>query len=146
MRRATLLGLLLTAACQSKGAGPTTDPAVPSPSTPSLALTVRDLSGGSGPFVLDDLEKLSIAALAVHVSAGDHALRLDVTGPDGTLYAQLSSPVQADQSQQGSSTTNLQVRGTTIETYRQLGTWQVMAVLDGTPMASATVELVGAAR
>jgi len=146
MRRATLLGLLLATACQNQGQGTSSAaPASPPASTPpQLYLTVRDPSGGFGPFVLDDLEKLAIQVQGAHLGVGEHSLRLDVTGPDGTLYAQLPSDFEADQNELGAAATSLQVRGTTIETYRQLGTWQVVAVLDGTPTTAASVEVVGA--
>jgi len=152
MRRATLLGLLLAAACQSQGTSSTATVAPVSgnpgaqPSTPPhLKLTVRDPSGAAGPFTLEELEKLAIEVQDVHLGAGDHVLRLDVTGPDGTLYAQLPATLQIDQKEPGATVT-LQVRGTTIESYRQIGTWQVVAVLDGTPVAASSVEVVGAAQ
>ena len=152
MRRATLLGLLLAAACQSQvtspaaSSPPSTEPEAPQAPPLHLTLTVRDPSGDVGPFVLDDLETLAIEVQGVHLGVGDHALRLDVTGPDGTLYAQFPATLTSDRQGHGSASISLQVRGTTIETYRQLGTWQVVAVLDGTPLAASSVEVVDAAQ
>jgi hypothetical protein len=139
MSRTRTLGLLLApllAACQSPSA-----PADPSggATSPAATLSILDTAGATGPFALDDLERLTIGIQGKDLGAGSHAARLDVVDPSGTLYAQLPAALAAAADGNGAGTALLQVRGTTIEGYRQVGTWQVAAWIDGAPLASAAV-------
>jgi hypothetical protein len=139
------LALLLTlplAACQgaSPAPGSPSDPGGSTPAAPSAALTIKDPAGGAGPFALDDLERLTIGIQGKDLGAGSHIVRLDVVDPSGTLYAQLPAGLALPGSGGTAATAvALQVRGTSIEAFRQAGTWQVAAWVDGAPLASASV-------
>jgi hypothetical protein len=152
---ALVLGSLLLAACQSSsashptsgsgggdpsggGTGGTPAPVAPSP---TASMTVTDPAGGPGPFALADLEKLVITVDADHVSPGSHNLRIDVTSPGGKAYAQLPATLQASAKGQGRATTTLQVRGSVIASYLDVGTWQFAAKVDDAPLAASAVDL-----
>jgi hypothetical protein len=138
---AFLLALPL-AACQGASPGPTTpsDAGGSTPVAPSAALTIQDLAGGAGPFALDDLERLIVGIQGKDLGASSHAVRLDVVDPSGTLYAQLPAGLALpDSGGTAATAVALQVRGTSIEAFRQVGTWQVSAWIDGAPLASASV-------
>ena len=133
MRRTIFTGILLLAACQSSGG-------TPPPSAPQVALTVQDNTGASGPYAIDVVDWLTVGVQVAHVSPGDHAVRVDVTSPGGTLYAQFPATIDVG-SQSGSTSSTLLVRGTTIQSFRQVGTWQLAASLDGAVMAAASVDI-----
>ena len=138
--RPMLLASLLLAACQDAG-GPGSPAAPIDPA--SAALAVRDGQGGTGPFQVDGLEKVTVDVRLTHVAPGAHRLRLDVLAPGGTLYAQLPVSVEAGPDGQGVASQHLQVGGTPIERYRQTGAWSFrLAPADGaTPLATAEAEL-----
>jgi hypothetical protein len=145
MPRTRYLGLVLATllvACH----GSSSTPAAPSPPgggttpPPSATLSISDATGASGPYALDGLELLSLSVNIHHLQAGAHAVRLDVTDPSGVLYAQLPAQVMSS-GNSGATALTLQVRGTTIESFRQVGTWQVAAWVDDAPLASASVEV-----
>ncbi len=151
---ALFLGSLLLAACQSSpashtaggsgggdpGGGGTGGTPAPSPS-PTASMTVTDPAGGPGPFALADLEKLVITVDADHVSPGSHNLRIDVMSPGGKAYAQLPATLQASAKGQGRATATLQVRGSVIASYLDVGTWQFAAKVDDAPLAASAVDL-----
>jgi hypothetical protein len=145
MRRVLLLAFLVLPACQ-RGA-PSDSPIATTPPTafaPTVATTVdlrvHDASGQAGPFRMDDLDLLSVE-LDVTAPAGLHEARVDVVTPGGTLYAQLPATVEVSRGSAASSSATVRVRGTSIETYRQVGTWQFRAFVDGAAMASSDVEV-----
>ncbi len=133
-----LLGTLLSACQGGSSAGTPSDPGGET-AAPAATLSILDAGGAAGPFSLDDLERLSLGVRGSNLSAGSHAVRLDVVDPSGVLYAQLPAALTAAADGKGAATAGLQVRGTTIESYRQAGTWQVAAWVDGAPLASASV-------
>ncbi len=108
---------------------------------PAANLTIADPSGGTGPFAIANLERLVLTVDGSHLGPGEHAVRLDVTSPGGTLYAQLRSSLAVGQDGRGRTTTSLQVRGSVIESFQQAGSWQLVVHVDGAPMAAASVEL-----
>jgi hypothetical protein len=149
-----VLGSLLLAACQSSpvshpagasgggdpgggGTGGTPAPVAPSP---TASMTVTDLAGGPGPFALADLEKLVITVDADHLTPGSHKVRVDVTSPGGKAYAQVPTTLQASAGGQGRATATLQVRGSVIASYLDVGTWQFAANVDDTPLAASGVD------
>jgi hypothetical protein len=134
MRRTIFLGVLLLAACRGSGG-------TASPDATDVSLSVKDASGASGPFAIDALDRLSIEVTCAHVPQGSHDLRVDVTSPGGTLYAQFPATIDVGSQQSGSTSSALLVRGTTIQSFRQVGTWQLAASLDGAVMAAATVDI-----
>jgi hypothetical protein len=160
MRRMILIGLslggLLLAGCQQSsggqplpngggsGAGGTGSTNGGSGGTvtasPTAKLTVADPSGATGPFALADLDKLVLSIDGANLSPGAHQLRVDVMSPNGTLYAQLPATLVASQGT-GRATSALQVRGSVIESFRESGTWQLVANVDGVPLAAASVDL-----
>lgn len=119
----------------------------PATSAPSASLSIVDPAGGSGPFRLDELEALHVR-LRYTGPAGVHTGRIDVVDPHGTLFAQLpvtlevtaSGPAAAD----AAAEAKLRIRGTPVELLHQIGTWQLNASVDRTPLASATIDLTGA--
>jgi len=144
MRHALLLAVLLLPACQ-RGRGSTADtPAAVTPPTAfvptTVALSVHDPAGQGGPFRMDELESLSVE-VAVASTPGVHEARVDVVTPGGTLYAQLPATVEVSAAGGASSTATVRVRGTSIESYRQTGTWQFRAYVDGAAAASSDVDL-----
>ena len=153
MRRAILIGIFLLAACQrsstgsassgdgSSGGSGGTPGTTTGTAASKVTLAIRDAAGASGPFALDDLEKLAIEVACVGGAAGDHAVRVDVVSPGGTLYAQLPATLVVDAGGTGSTSSTIQVRGSTIDTFRQVGTWQLASFVDGTAQAAASVDL-----
>ena len=142
MSRSFLLGILLSVlpllACQSSA--PAGQGGGPGPA-PAATLAVLDSSGVQGPFAIGGLERLSLALSASNLETGSHDLRLDVTNPTGVLYAQFPSQVTVSSDGNAASSAGLQVRGTTIESFHEVGTWQVAAFVDGSPLASASLEI-----
>jgi len=147
MYRELLLASLLLAACQ-RGHGSTVDtptavtpPTAISPFLPTtVELQVRDPAGQAGPYRMDELESLSVE-IAVSSAPGVHEARVDVVTPAGTLYAQLPATVEVGAAGGASSTATVRVRGTSIESYRQVGTWQFRAFVDGAAAASSDVDV-----
>lgn len=142
MRRAILVPvtLLALAACQDGPAAPAgRPPPPPAPPGVSAALHVRDARGSAGPFRLDDVAQLAIEARYTSAEPGPHPVRIDVVAPGGTLYAQLHA-AGADGS--GASLHTLEVHGTPIEGFRQVGRWHfALSVGASAPLASAEVDL-----
>ena len=148
MRQKTLIVLLLgsplLAACRgSSPAPPLLDNSGgrPPEPPPTATLTVTDPSGAVGPFAIVDLERLVLNLDGGNLSVGAHPVRIDVTSPGGTLYAQIPATLVANDQHQGRATSALQVRGSVIEGFSEAGTWQLVANVDGAPLASASVDL-----
>lgn len=146
MRRAILLATLLLAACRQ--GSPATPP--PSPddggqphggAKPTASLAVVDPSGAAGPFRLDDLDSLELNVTYKATRAGAHPVRIDVIDPHGVLFAQLPSTVVAEKAKPASTASVVNVRGTSIDRFHQVGTWQFVVNVDGAPLASASVDL-----
>ncbi len=108
---------------------------------PSAALAVADPAGGTGPFTLADLDRLVVSVDGANLIPGAHAVRVDVSSPAGTLYAQLRATLVASVDGTGRATAALQVRGSVIESFQDVGTWQLVGRIDGAPLAAASVEL-----
>jgi hypothetical protein len=141
MRRAALAlpALLALLACQ--GPAPSGRPPPPPPAA-SAALSVHDGSGAAGPFKLADLERLAVDVRYAGGEPGPHSLRLDVVSPRGTLYAQLRGTLAVGADGSASASQALEVRGTPIDGFQQVGGWRfVLAVDEGEPLASAEVSL-----
>ncbi len=144
---AILVGSALLAACHgSANPSPPSAPGDGAPgggtaTAPSAVLNVANASGATGPFAVANLETLAISVDGAHLSPGSHAVRLDVTSPGGTLYAQFPATLVAGQDGQGRATATLQVRGSVIESFQQVGSWRFVADVDGVPLAAASVEL-----
>ena len=159
MRKALLVVLLASAACHSTSPAPgatasdpgilVTDP-VPSAGDPvvppagqasmTATLTVKSVAGGEGPFPIGDVDRLSLAVDCANAAPGEHDVRVDVMSPSGTLYAQIPGRIETAAGQASSSSV-LWIRGTTVESYRQVGRWSFVAYVDGQPLASAEAEL-----
>jgi hypothetical protein len=138
MRRTIFTGILLFAACSS---GPSGGGSNQPPPPPQVALTVQDGTGASGPFGIDVVDQLTVGVQVAHFPQGSHAVRVDVMSPGGTLYAQLPATLEIGSQQSGSTSSTLLVRGTTIQSFRQVGTWQLAASLDGAVVAAASVDI-----
>ncbi len=108
---------------------------------PSATVSVVDSSGAPGPFAIARLDRLLVDVECAHLSRGTHTVRVAVTSPSGSLYAQLPATLVVSHGRQARASGALQVRGSTIESYRQVGTWQLVAFVDGVPLAAASVEL-----
>ena len=168
MRRTTYIGLLLggllLAACQNSS-GASASPGVPGGGTgagggggagnggsdpgggaanpaPTPTLSVLDSSGHPGPFAIGALDKLIVATDCANLKPGPHALRVAVTGPSGALYAQLPATVLVGDDGSAHTSSNLRVRGSTIEGYRQSGTWELVASVDGVQVAATSIDLI----
>lgn len=153
MRNPALLSLLLASAlasCQGTPGDAASRPALPpAPSPPGggpagetgSTLAIADGAGRSAPFALGSLTRLALRA-AYRGTPGAHAVRIDVVGPGGTLYAQLRGDLLADPAGLGTMTRSMEVRGTPIESFHMIGTWNFVLNVDGTPQASASVSLV----
>lgn len=145
-----LLASVALVACQaaspSLGSVQPGDP-LPAPTSPTTsarapwALNVHDGTGQAGPVHLSGLAHLSIDTSGQGVS-GAHAVRIDVLGPTGTLYAQLGGAIVATPGGNGSLGLAMQVAGTPIELFRMVGNWQFAMAVDGAYVASATIEVV----
>jgi hypothetical protein len=150
MRRAFLLTASLALAACHDGAAPPEQQGRP-PVLPPLAATtaapasasiaVRDAGGAEGPFRLGDLDRLDVEVRYANLEPGPHAVRVDVVAPGGLLYAQLQASLQADGDGAAASSHRVAVQGTPIETYRQVGRWRLAISVDGSPLASADVDL-----
>jgi hypothetical protein len=153
MRRAILLPaalLALSAACHDASAPPPAPegrPPVPPPvaASPTISasasLAIRDPAGAAGPFRIADLTRLDVSVSYTALEPGPHATRLDVLAPGGALYAQLPASIDVGPDGSAASSHRLEVQGTPIETFRQLGRWRFALSVDGAPLASADVDL-----
>jgi hypothetical protein len=132
MRRPTLalvLSCLVTAACQEGSA------AAPS-------LKVHDAAGDTGPLHLAQIASLGIDS-AFPTTPGSHVVRIDVLSPQGTLYGSIWDTVLVGPDGAGKASQRLEVRGTTIEGYHRIGTWQFLLVVDdGKPLATTSLDIV----
>lgn len=148
MRRTTFTGLLLggflLAACQNSSGGAPSNGTHPGPTAPlpSGNLTVFDPSGAAGPFQIQELEKLVVAFNASNLRPGPHELRVAITSPSGALYGQFPAKVLVGKDGTAHASTDLQVRGSTIESYNQTGSWQLVASVDGAPLSVAAIDLI----
>jgi hypothetical protein len=116
----------------------------PPPPSPSLSadLSVRSDAGEAGPFSLAALGSLAVEARLAGAEPGAHPARIDVLTPRGTLYAQLAGTVEVGADGTGRLARVLEVRGTPIEAFRQVGGWRlVLTVGGGEPLATAEVGL-----
>jgi hypothetical protein len=107
-------------------------------------LAVRTPSGAAGPFRLAELDRLAIDVnyASQDFTPGERPIRIDVFSPRGALYAQLQSTLLVGSNGAGAVSQSLEVRGTPIDTFNQVGTWKfVVAVDGGEPLASAEVDL-----
>jgi hypothetical protein len=139
-----LVALPLLAACAqgsqpaAQGQAPAVVPAAPA----SATLAIRDGAGAQAPFRLASLEKLALEVQVASVAPGAHDVRIDVMSPRGTLYAQLPAKVEADAAGQAGATQDIQVQGTSIESFHQTGTWTFTVSLDGgATLATAQAEV-----
>jgi hypothetical protein len=133
--RSTTLALLLaclgTAACQSSSAPPA-----------SPSLKVHDGAGDTGPLHLAQIASLSVESTFA-ATPGSHAVRIDIIDPQGMGYGSVRNTVVVDPGGAAKVTQTLQVRGTTIEGYHRIGSWQFLLVVDdGRPLASTSVDIV----
>jgi hypothetical protein len=89
---------------------------------------------------LADVDRLQID---LPWSGGElQAPRVDVTTPQGRLYAQLPVQARPDGSGGGTATAVLEVRGTPIDGYQMVGTWRFALVDGGGPaLAVQTIDL-----
>jgi hypothetical protein len=144
MRRAILVpaALLALAACHDAPSAPSGRPPSPPPAPGiSASLAVRDGAGAAGPFRIGDVARIAIEASYLSLEAGRHAVRVDVLAPDGALYAQLQGSLDVGADGTGASSHALEVQGTPIEAFRQVGRWRLALSVDGAPLASSDVDL-----
>jgi hypothetical protein len=142
MRRAVLAAsLFLAIACQEQStASRPPPPALPSGT--SAALSVHDAAGAAGPYRIGKLGRLVVDVRYTSEERGVHDVRVDVYTPRGKLYAQLKGSVEVDAAGTGSTSQPLEVQGTAIESFHQVGKWRFLVAVDGgAPLASAEVEL-----
>jgi len=143
MRNAmTLAALLLAASLGCADPSPSRPPAPAPPPELRATLTARDGAGASGPFALSGLESLSVEARVTGAEPGAHPAHVDVLTPRGMLYAQLPGTIEVAADGSGRLARVLEVRGTPIESFQQVGAWRLVLVLDeGAPLATAEVGL-----
>jgi len=138
----SIAALTLAAAVACSDPSPSRPPPPPPPASLAATVSVKDASGGAGPFALSTLESLSVEARVAGAEPGTHAAHIDVLTPRGTLYAQLSGTVDVGADGTGRLARTLEVRGTPIETFQQVGAWRLVLTVDeGAPLASAEVGL-----
>ena len=104
-------------------------------------LRIVDPVGRAGPVRLAELQHHLTAEANYAGDPGAHSVRLDVSGPAGTLYTQLPASVDADTGGRATTSTRLEVRGTPIDGYHMTGAWKFVLVVDGTPLASAAIDV-----
>ena len=138
MRSTWLAGTALALA--ALGCGSTRQPP-PATTVVSGTLRVRDAAGVAGPFHLADLQRLFVDSTYVGVP-GPHAERVDVVDPSGNTFGQLASDLAAGADGVGAATHRLEVRGTPIHMYHLVGSWRFVLTVDGTQLASASVDIV----
>ena len=142
MRHATLLlSLVLLAACSAEAPAGRPPPPPPSPSVTG-SLLVHDGTGAAGPYTLSSLTRLVVEARYAGGEAGPHPARVDVLSPRGALYAQLQGTLDVT-SGTASFSRLVEVSGTPIDQFNQVGTWRfVLTVDDAAPLATAEVSLL----
>lgn len=161
MRRLTVLTLaLLAAACgdatppAGDAASPVASPAAARPprvrtppppqegGTPmTAAVVVRGPGGSLGPFRIAEVDRLVVEASYASGERGVLPARVDVLGPRGSVHTRLEGTFRPAA---GAVTfaRDLEVQGTIIETYQQVGRWTFrLSVGEGGPVAEAQVEL-----
>ncbi len=135
---------LLLLACDSSHA-PLSDEAPRRSPTKAATFTIsiRDGNGIESPFRVGDLRKLTMEVRMAGATPGPHPLRLDVLSPSGALYAQLPLSIDVGAAGDGIDSTDLQVAGTPIESYRQVGAWSFRLARPGAaaPLATAEAEI-----
>lgn len=112
---------------------------------PSLVASLAVTPGGeaAGSFSLATLGSLAVSANVSGAEAGAHAARIDVFSPRGTLYAQFPATVIVDSNGTAQLARVLEVHGTPVEAFQQVGTWRFAFSLDeGAPVATAQVSLI----
>jgi hypothetical protein len=131
-RTATALLLALgLAACQKS----------PSATPAPASLVVHDDAGNQGPLAFAKLSRLLIDS-SFPAAPGPHAVRIDVTGPNGGLYGTVRGQAPAGPDGVATLSQWLEVAGTTIDHYHMVGTWQfALTVDDGPQLASASIDL-----
>ena len=88
------------------------------------------------------MARLRLDVLFASEDRGAHTLRIDVLSPGGALYAQLNGSVEVGADGKGSVSQPLEIAGTPIDRFRQIGKWRFLVGVDGgAPLASAEVEL-----
>lgn len=135
-----LAAALALAGCQgsSPGAAPAGAPRTPVVATGTLQ--VLDAGGNAGPLRLADVPRLTLAS-TYQGDPGVHAVRIDAFAPSGILHVQLKAPLDAGATGAGSASQGLEVEGTPIDAYHMVGTWRFVLHVDGSPLASASVDL-----
>jgi hypothetical protein len=131
-RTATALLLALgLAACQKS----------PSAKPAAASLALHDDVGNTGPLAFATLSRILIDS-SFPASPGPHAVRIDVTGPNGGLYGTVRGQAQAGPEGVATLSQWLEVAGTTIDHYHMVGTWQfALSVDDGPLLASASIDV-----
>jgi hypothetical protein len=153
--RTLALALMAVAGCKDAlhpadpGAGSeggTVTDGTPPTAIPTVAasILVRDGSGTTGPFTIDDLEELNIEVRFTSAPPGAHGVRLVMLNPRGKVSADLRGTVVIDGTGQGTYAQTIQVRGTSIERYRQTGNWTFRASFEaGDPLAATDIQVSG---
>jgi hypothetical protein len=143
MRNAGLVLSLAAALGCSGGPAPGRPPPPLPPPGLSASLEIRDGSGNHGPFPLSELSRLTVDATCVGAEPGSHSLRIDILNPRGTLYAQWQAILEVGATGAASLSRALEVSGTPIDGFRQLGGWRFVLTLDdGVPLVTAEASLV----
>jgi hypothetical protein len=131
---------LAAAGCADRSTAPPEAPPRAAPPLATGTLRISDQAGRTGPVKLADLEHLQADATYAG-DPGAHSVRLDVTGPAGTLFTQLSGTMDAGPDGRAGTARRLEVRGTPIDGYHLVGAWRFVFVVDGSPLASATIDV-----
>ncbi len=125
-------------------AAPPPAPAPPGPAAPPAPTgtrVVRDASGATGPFRLGSLQRLFLDS-SYAGNPGPHAMRVDLVAPSGDTFGSLPHDLDADAGGKATATQRLEVRGTRIHLYHLVGSWRFVLIVDGAPLASASVDVV----
>lgn len=152
MSRTLAIVLVLLGACSSPSGRsaqapndadpPSSDPTQASSTPVTGSLTVTDAEGTTGPFRIGAVDALMLEGSCASAPPGKHTLRFDVLSPSGTVYASMPQEVVIPASGVASVQSALPLRGTTVESLRRAGTWNVTLTLDGgEPLASADLDL-----
>jgi len=127
----------------SEQTGPSRAPMPPPPPSLTADVKVRDQAGAAGPFALSATSSLSVEASVAGAEPGSHAARIDVFTPRGTLYAQFQGTLEVAADGTGRIARVLEVRGTPIEQFGQVGAWRfVLSLGEQAALATADVGLV----
>jgi len=143
------LGTMLTAAALaaalgcSEQSGPSRPPVPPPPPSLTADVKVRDQAGAAGPFALSATSSLSVEVSIAGAEPGSHGARIDILTPRGTLYAQFQGTIEVGADGTGRIARVLEVRGTPIDQFGQVGAWRfVLALGEQAALATAEVGLV----